>query len=477
MVKFTDVETRSGALGKKFSSFTIAMRMGKTTWTLQKRYRDFYALNTRLQKTLHVLKELNFPPKKWFGNLAQKTVMARKSQLEQYIRSLLQLQPRPEDISDFLEINAHAISAAQTEQTGSRVSVDDFELLKVIGKGSFGKVFLVKMIHTDKVYAMKVLSKEVVKRRKQVEHTRTERRIMGSIHHPFIVTLRYAFQSKEKLYMVSDYCRGGELFFHLKRRRTFSENLVQFYSAELASALFHLHNLNIVYRDLKPENILLDDQGHIQLTDFGLSKEEVTDSTSAKTFCGTPEYLAPEMILNRHSRAGYGVAVDWWSFGTLIYEMLTGWPPFYDKNIKRMCEKILAAPLVFPVRIPVSQVAQNLIRGLLTRDPVKRLLAEHVRAHMFYKEIDWFQLDRREYKPPFVPNIASPTDIQYFEKEFTREVPELSPENTTGGASNGGAASVGEAQSNDFQDFTFLDSGALHEEENSGEWNGEVGDW
>jgi len=173
------------------------------------------------------------------------------------------------------------------------------------------------------------------------------------------------------------------------------------------------------------------------------------------------------------------VAVDWWSFGTLIYEMLTGWPPFYDKNIKRMCEKILAAPLVFPVRIQVSQVAQNLIRGLLTRDPVKRLRAEHVRAHPFYKDIDWFRLDRKEYKPPFVPNVSSPTDIQYFEQEFTREVPKLSPEGGGGGgaAKAQGVQALSDAEDeNDFEDFTFLDSGTLNEAETD-EWNGQVGDY
>ncbi len=161
-----------------------------------------------------------------------------------------------------------------------------------------------------------------------------ERRIMGGIDHPFVVALRFAFQTADKLYMVTDYCRGGELFFHLKKMRTFPEPMVRFFAAELVCALSHLHSLDIVYRDLKPENVLLDAEGHVHITDFGLSKDDVSDPRGATTFCGTPEYLAPEMLINRKSREGYGKAVDWWSLGTLIFEMLTGWPPFYDKNLR-----------------------------------------------------------------------------------------------------------------------------------------------
>jgi serum/glucocorticoid-regulated kinase 2 len=170
------------------------------------------------------------------------------------------------------------------------VNVDDFELLKVLGKGSFGKVFLVRMLLTGQVYAMKVLKKSDVVRRRQVEHTKAERRIMGAIDHPFIVSLRFAFASADKLYMITDYCKGGELFFHLKKFRTFPEAMVRFFAAELVCALSHLHSLDVVYRDLKPENVLLDENGHIHITDFGLSKDEVSEvNRGATTFCGTPE--------------------------------------------------------------------------------------------------------------------------------------------------------------------------------------------
>lgn len=180
-----------------------------------------------------------------------------------------------------------------------------------------------------------------------------------------------------------------------------------------------------MYRDLKPENILLDETGHIQITDFGLSKDGVSDPTGAKTFCGTPEYLAPETILTRHKKTGYGHAVDWWSFGTLTFEMLTGWPPFYHKNIKTMCEKILKAPLVFPERPVVSKEAKDMIRRLLVRDPTKRITSEELKKHAFFKSIDWDKLERKEVTPPFVPMCSSSDDVRYFDVAFTREVPRL----------------------------------------------------
>jgi len=279
-----------------------------------------------------------------------------------------------------------------------------------------------------------------------VEHTRAERRIMGAISYPFIVKLRYAFQSAKNLYLVTDYCKGGELFFHLKRVRTFSERLTRFYAAELVLAISHLHEQKIVYRDLKPENVLLDETGHIQVTDFGLSKDEVSEPKGAKTFCGTPEYLAPETIRTRLTKEGYGHAVDWWSFGTLVFEMLTGWPPFYDKNIKIMCKKILNAPLVFPEHPKVSKEAQDLIKELLQKDPVKRISVAGIKAHPFFASIDWAKLERKEVTPPFVPLVSgSETDVRYFDQEFTKEkVPVMKNE-----------APVSDE---DFEDFTFLGS-------------------
>jgi hypothetical protein len=208
----------------------------------------------------------------------------------------------------------------------TKLSVEDFDLLKVIGKGAFGKVMLVrKKIGEDNgnpsaIYAMKVLKKAAVFAKNQVEHTKSERRILRDIDHPFVVRLRYAFQTEDKLYLVMDYYNGGSLFFHLRKSRRFSEKRARFYGAQLLLSMAHLHELNIAYRDLKLENILMDDKGFIALTDFGLSKENVDVPDGAKTFCGTAEYIAPELLKG----LPYGKAVDWWGFGTLLYEMMTG---------------------------------------------------------------------------------------------------------------------------------------------------------
>mmetsp|Transcript_9362 Transcript_9362/g.23614 ORF Transcript_9362/g.23614 Transcript_9362/m.23614 type:complete len:318 (-) Transcript_9362:407-1360(-) len=254
-------------------------------------------------------------------------------------------------------------------------SVSDFDLVKVIGQGSFGKVFLVRPRWTNDatVYAMKVVKKDDVRRRNQMEHTKAERRIMAKITHPFVISLMFAFQSRDKLYMITEYCQGGELFFHLKRMRRFKEGMMRFYIGEVSLALDHLHSYDIIYRDLKPENILLDQDGHVKLTDFGLSKDRISENGSTKTFCGTPEYLAPEMIVNRKKQCGYTKAVDWWSLGIVGYEMLTGWPPFFDRNFNSMCEKILRKPVRFASKYHVSGDAQDFIGCLLQRNPAARL--------------------------------------------------------------------------------------------------------
>jgi len=216
-----------------------------------------------------------------------------------------------------------------------KVTLEDFDLLKVLGKGGFGKVMLVRKKNSTDIYAMKVLKKEAVIRRNQVQHTKTETHILKQIRHPFLTRMYFAFQSEGKLYMVLNYLPGGELFYRLKREGRFSVERVRLYTAEIALGLGHLHSLDMIYRDLKPENILLDEIGHICLTDFGLSKEMVTTANAARTFCGTPEYLAPEILQG----IGHGKAVDWWSLGTLVFEMLTGLPPFYSRNMTHMYER------------------------------------------------------------------------------------------------------------------------------------------
>jgi serine/threonine protein kinase len=292
---------------------------------------------------------------------------------------------------------------------------------------SSGKVFLVRENKTGMLYALKVLRKDNIIKRNQVEHTRTERSVLGYVKHPFIVGMNMAFQSKDKLYFVLDYCAGGELFFHLGKLGKFPEPRARFYAAEIILAISYCHQLDIVYRDLKPENVLLTAEGHIRLTDFGLSKEGISSSSSgANSFCGTPEYLAPE-ILNRQ---GHGRAVDWWSLGALLYEMLTGLPPFYCQDRERLFEKIRKSELHYPPNI--QRPAKMLLKGLLTKDPIRRLGsgpsdAEEIKSHGFYAEIDWVRLAAGEVTPPWRPNISGTLDTSQFDREFT-SMPFCSPQ-------------------------------------------------
>lgn len=311
-----------------------------------------------------------------------------------------------------------------------KLSISDFDLLKVLGKGSFGKVMLVRKKDDTNgtLYAMKTLRKAALLKRNQVAHTATERYILQNIHCPFLVHLVYAFQTTDKLYMVLDYMAGGELFFWLKKDRKFSENRSRLYAAEITVALEALHAADIVYRDLKPENILLDEAGHLRLTDFGLAKGGVTGSGAeggTKTFCGTPEYLAPEILENK----GHGKAVDWWALGTLLFEMLTGLPPFYDTNVQRMYHKILHEPLRFPKAEgrTVSEEAKDILRGLLERKVSSRLGsgptdATELKRSRYFSVYEFARIAQKAYEAEFrPPTSASPTDVRNFDKEFTSE--------------------------------------------------------
>jgi len=295
--------------------------------------------------------------------------------------------------------------------------LDDFQLLKVIGKGSYGKVMLVKSAKSgDQIFAMKMLRKDNVVKRNQVEHTKAERNVLETATHPFIVQLMYAFQTPKKLYFVLEFCSGGELFFHLSRAGRFSEGRCRFYSAEILLAIGYLHSLNIIYRDLKPENVLLDSDGHAKLTDFGLSKEGIEDNFSAKSMCGTPEYLAPEILDKR----GHGKAVDWYSLGALTYEMLTGLPPFYTRDREKLFDRIRRGELTYPSY--VTPVAKSLLVAMLNRDQNVRLGGgagdgAEVQAHPFFHGIDFNQLLLKRIQPPFKP-ATGPGDCKYVDKEF-----------------------------------------------------------
>lgn len=309
-----------------------------------------------------------------------------------------------------------------------KITPDDFDFLKVIGRGAFGKVMQVKHKKNKAIYAMKILRKKQIVKRNQVEHTKSERKILQALNHPFLMKLRFAFQTESKLYFVLDYFKGGELFFHLKKRRKFTETESVIFVAEVALALGHLHSLDIIYRDLKPENILLHETGHICLTDFGLSKDLDPMNPEATTFCGTPEYLAPEIV----SHQGHGKAVDWWSLGILAYELCIGIPPFYHQNLNTMYNKIGKEKPKFPHGL--SQEAQGLISDLLVKDPAKRLGSgkgdiEEIKKHKWFKTawepsnggLDWDKLYKMEVLPPYKPKVKSETDTSNFSTEFTKE--------------------------------------------------------
>ncbi|KJE95183.1 AGC/AKT protein kinase, variant [Capsaspora owczarzaki ATCC 30864] len=336
------------------------------------------------------------------------------------------------------------------------VTIDDFDLLKVLGKGSFGKVMQVRKKDTGRIYAMKILVKDTLVARDEVQHTKAERHVLAQCDNPFLVSLKYCFQTPEKIYMVLDYVHGGELFLHLQKVTTFSDERAKFYTAELVVALEHLHAHNIIYRDLKPENVLLDYSGHIVLTDFGLCKENMEYDTQTKTFCGTAEYLAPEVLKGQ----GYSRSVDWWSLGVLLYEMLTGLPPFYSENTNLMYKKILYSDINFPPNA-VSEVGQDILRGFLKRNPEERLGAGPddavpIKAHPFFAEIDFDMLVSKKLLPPFKPHLKNLEDVSNFDPEFTVETPKDSFVDPT---------TLSSTLQNEFRGFSYVDydENALHQ--------------
>ncbi|KAK7691551.1 hypothetical protein QCA50_004950 [Cerrena zonata] len=300
------------------------------------------------------------------------------------------------------------------------LTIDQFDLLKVIGKGSFGKVMQVRKKDTQRIYALKTIRKaNIASRPGEITHILAERTVLALVNNPFIVPLKFSFQTPDKLYLVMSFVNGGELFYHLQREGKFDEYRSRFYAAELLCALEHLHSFNVVYRDLKPENILLDYTGHIALCDFGLCKLNMSETEKTNTFCGTPEYIAPELLENQ----GYTKTVDWWTLGVLLYEMMTGLPPFFDENVNVMYQRILADPLLFPEDMPRD--AMSVMIGLLQRNPAKRLGAggaEEIKRHPFFsKHIDWHRLLAKKIQPPFKPSVESVLDVANFEQEFTGE--------------------------------------------------------
>ncbi|KAG9233955.1 catalytic subunit of the PKA [Amylocarpus encephaloides] len=299
-------------------------------------------------------------------------------------------------------------------QTKGKYSLGDFNILRTLGTGSFGRVHLVQSKHNQRFYAVKVLKKAQVVKMKQVEHTNDERRMLQEVKHPFLITLWGTFQDSKNLYMVMDFVEGGELFSLLRKSHRFPNPVAKFYAAEVTLALEYLHSKHIIYRDLKPENLLLDRHGHLKITDFGFAKR-VPDITW--TLCGTPDYLAPEVV----SSKGYNKSVDWWSLGILIFEMLCGFTPFWDGGSPmKIYENILKGRVKYPPYIHPD--AQDLLQQLITADLTKRLGNLHggpedVKNHLWFAEVTWERLAKKDIDAPYVPSVkAGVGDASQFDK-------------------------------------------------------------
>ena len=305
--------------------------------------------------------------------------------------------------------------------------IGDFELKKVLGKGSFGKVMLAKLKGTSDCYfAIKALRKDVVLEDDDVECTLIEKRVLAlGCTHPFLTNLHCTFQTKDKLFFVMEYLKGGDLMFHIQEVGRFEAERARFYAAEIVCGLQFLHKNGILYRDLKLDNIMLDKEGHVKIADFGMCKENIRGDAKAMTFCGTPDYIAPEILKGLR----YNQSVDWWSFGVLVYEMLIGQSPFHgsdeDELFVAICNDVPQVPRW------VGREAQDLLSLLLHREPAERLgmpgcPAGPIRCHAFFNKIDWENLEARKVIPPFQPRVRDAEDTSNFDSEFTAEKPQLS---------------------------------------------------
>lgn len=297
--------------------------------------------------------------------------------------------------------------------------IQDFRLGRILGTGSFGRVSLSYHIATNQVCAIKSLSKASIVKTKQVSHVKQEKGILHRIDFPFIVNLLGYCQDEKNVHLVLEYVCGGEFFTYLRTTGRFDENTTRFYAAQVLLAFEHIHNMDIIYRDLKPENLLLDEVGNIKIADFGFAKQ-IDHRTY--TLCGTPDYLAPEIILNK----GHGKPVDWWAFGVLIYEMLAGYPPFYDEDPMGTYQKILSGKLQFPGHF--SRNAKDLVRRLLQADLTKRIGClkggiKDIKTHAWFGNLDWDAVLRKKETPPIRPKVLGPDDASNFDDYSKMEAP------------------------------------------------------
>lgn len=326
-----------------------------------------------------------------------------------------------------------------SNNTEGRISLADFNLIRVIGRGSYAKVLMVELKRTERIYAMKVIKKELVTDDEDIDWVQTEKHVFETAsNHPFLVGLHSCFQTPSRLFFVIEFVRGGDLMFHMQRQRRLPEEHARFYSAEICLALNFLHDRGIVYRDLKLDNVLLDHEGHIKLTDYGMCKEGIRPGDTTSTFCGTPNYIAPEILRGED----YSFSVDWWALGVLLYEMLAGRSPFdvvgaTDNPDQNTEDYLFQVILERTIRIPrsLSVKANSILKGFLNKNPADRLgcnresgFAE-IMTHQFFRNyIDWELLEQKQVTPPYKPRLESDRDLANFPPEFTDEPVQLTPD-------------------------------------------------